>query len=153
AGADGALAGDEGGAAGGAALLPVPVGEAGPFPGDAVDVGRLISHDAAVVAAGVDPADVIPPDDEDIGLLRPALGPRGGTEQEGEEQDQDRRSDTDHERAPFQSCSAAWSGPGWLPTRSAHRYSPACMALSVSSLSSFSSAAARPLLPSSTTTF
>jgi hypothetical protein len=40
AGAEDALAGDEGGAAGGAALLTVVVGEHHAFVGDAVDVRR-----------------------------------------------------------------------------------------------------------------
>src|SRR5205823_3182599 len=76
AGADRRLTHDERRAPGRAALLSVPVGEACAFPGDAVDVRRPVSHDAAVVAARVEPADVIAPDDEDVRLLarpRPSL--------------------------------------------------------------------------------
>ena len=46
AGADGRLPGDERRAAGGAALLAVPVGEQRAFLGDAVDVRRLVAHHA-----------------------------------------------------------------------------------------------------------
>src|SRR5262249_26472354 len=69
AGADRRLTHDERRAPGRAALLAVPVGEACAFPGDAVDVRRLVPHEAAVVAAGFKPADVIAPDDEDVRLL------------------------------------------------------------------------------------
>src|SRR5208283_2250612 len=65
AGADRVLAGDEGGAPGGAALLAVVVGE-----GDAVDVGRAVAHLAAAVVADVPPADVVAPEDEDVWFLR-----------------------------------------------------------------------------------
>jgi hypothetical protein len=41
--ADRRLAGDESGAARGAALLPVPVGEQRAFLGDAIDVGRPVA--------------------------------------------------------------------------------------------------------------
>ena len=67
-GAQRVLAGDEGGAAGGAALLAVEVGEADALVGEAVDVRRLVAHHAAVVAAEVPEADVVPPQDEDVGL-------------------------------------------------------------------------------------
>jgi hypothetical protein len=69
AGADRRLAGDEGGAARGAALLAVPVGEERAFRGDAVDVGRAVAHHAVVVGADVELADVVAPDDEDVRLL------------------------------------------------------------------------------------
>ena len=39
-----------------------------PSLGDAVDVGRPVAHHAAVVGADVEPADVVAPDDEDVGL-------------------------------------------------------------------------------------
>ena len=67
-GADRVLTGDEGGAAGGAALLGVVVGEFDAFFGDAVDVGRAIAHRAAIVVADVVPADVIAPEDENVGF-------------------------------------------------------------------------------------
>ena len=52
-GADGRLPGDECRAAGGAALLAIPVGEERAFLGDAVDVRRLVAHHALVVGADV----------------------------------------------------------------------------------------------------
>ena len=69
AGAHRALAGDERGAAGGAGLLTVIVGEDRAFVGDAIDVGRAVAHHAAIVGADVPIADVIGHDDEDIRLL------------------------------------------------------------------------------------
>ncbi len=60
---------NERGAAGGAALLRVGVGEERAFFGDAVNVGRLIAHDAVVVSADVVNADVIAPKDDDIRFL------------------------------------------------------------------------------------
>ena len=69
AGADRALAGDEGGAAGGAGLLAVVVGEHRAFFGDAVDIGRAVAHHAAVVGADVPLADVVAHDDQDVRLL------------------------------------------------------------------------------------
>src|SRR5262249_29639501 len=74
------LAGDERRASGRAALLAVPVGEAGALAGDAVDVRRLVPHDAAVVATRVEPANVVAPDDEDVRLLAILLlrGPGDG---------------------------------------------------------------------------
>ena len=69
AGAHRRLAGDERGAAGRAALLAVPVGEDGAFFGDAVNVGRLVAHHAHVVGADVELADVVTPDDQDVGLV------------------------------------------------------------------------------------
>src|SRR5262249_40022067 len=69
AGADGGLAGDERRAAGRAALLAVPVGEHPAFLRNAVDVRRPVPHDTVVVGADIEPADVIAPDDEDVGLL------------------------------------------------------------------------------------
>ena len=68
AGADRRLAGDEGGAAGGAALLAIPVGEDRAFLADAVDVGRAVAHDAHVVGADVEPADVVAHDEQDVRL-------------------------------------------------------------------------------------
>jgi hypothetical protein len=63
-----ALAGDEGGAAGGAALLGVVVNELGAFLGHPVDVGGLVPHQPVAVAAQVALADVIAPEDQDVGL-------------------------------------------------------------------------------------
>ena len=60
---------DEGGAAGGATLLGVEVGEQRAFLREAIDVGRLVAHHAEVVGADVVDADVVAPDDEDVRLL------------------------------------------------------------------------------------
>ena len=68
AGADGRLPGDEGGAAGGAALLAIPVGEQRAFGREAVNVRRPVAHHAAVVSADVELADVVSPDDQDVRL-------------------------------------------------------------------------------------
>ena len=70
AGADRRLAGDERGSSSSAALLPVPVGEHRAFATDAIDVGRVIAHQAVVIDARIEPSDVIPEDDEDVGLAR-----------------------------------------------------------------------------------
>ena len=70
AGAVAALAGDKARAPGGATLLPIPVGVKRPLLRDAVDVGRLVAHHPHVVAARIEPADVVAPDDEDVRLLR-----------------------------------------------------------------------------------
>src|SRR5262249_49367872 len=67
-GADGNAAVDEGGAAGGAALLPVIVGEGDALLCDAVDVGRHVTHHAAAVVADVPGADVVAPNYENIRL-------------------------------------------------------------------------------------
>ena len=67
-GADRQLAGDEVGAAGGAARLGVVVGEAHAFRGEPVEVRRLARHDTLVVGADVEPADIVAHDDKDVGL-------------------------------------------------------------------------------------
>src|SRR5882672_6336188 len=63
------LAGDEAGAPGGAALLTIPVREHRPFLDDAINVGRLIAHLAVVVRGDIPPADVVDPEDEDVGFF------------------------------------------------------------------------------------
>ena len=69
AGADRLLAGEEGGTAGGAALLAVEVGEHRALAGDAVDVRRAVPHEAVVVAADIEPADVVRHDEENVRLV------------------------------------------------------------------------------------
>ena len=69
AGADGHAAADEGRATRRAALLRVVIGEGDAFFGDAIDVRRLVAHHAAAVVADVPGADVVAPDDEDVGFL------------------------------------------------------------------------------------
>jgi len=84
AGPDRRLAGDERGPACRAALLAVPVGEQRALVGDAVDIRRLVAHHPAVVRADVELADVVAPDDKDIGLGG-CLGVRGhGGDADGE---------------------------------------------------------------------
>jgi hypothetical protein len=67
AGAQGHLSGDERRASGGAARLAVVVGEDRALSGQAVDV-RGLAHHAVRISADIPHADVIAPDDEDIGL-------------------------------------------------------------------------------------
>ena len=50
--------------------LSVPARKHRAFLADTIDVWRPITHVAAVVDAGVIPADVIAPDHENVGLLR-----------------------------------------------------------------------------------
>src|SRR5262249_27246149 len=68
AGAETALAGDERGAAGRATLLGVRVGESHPFVSDAVNVRRSVAHQAVRVDTEVGLADVVAPDDYDVGF-------------------------------------------------------------------------------------
>src|SRR5262249_50106832 len=70
AGADRRLPGDEGGAASGATLLAVEVGEHRALLRDAVDVGREVAHNSVVVATDVEPADVVSHDKKDVQLVR-----------------------------------------------------------------------------------
>ena len=69
AGTNGRLAGDECRATGGATLLTIEVREQRAFLGEAVDVRRLVAHHAHVVGAEVELADVVSPDNEDVGFL------------------------------------------------------------------------------------
>ncbi len=80
AGADGELAGDEVGAAGGAAGLGVVGVEDRPLVGELLEVGVGLLHDAAVVGVDVHPADVVAHDEEDVRLVagRARRGGRGG---------------------------------------------------------------------------
>ena len=72
AGAEADLAGNEACPTGGAALLPVPVGEHRAFLRDAIDVRRLVAHHAQVVGADVPVPDVISPDESECSAsLRP----------------------------------------------------------------------------------
>jgi hypothetical protein len=66
---DGRLTGDEGGPAGGAALLTVEVREHRPLFGDAIEIGRPIAHHAVVVATEIEPADVVRHDEQDVRFL------------------------------------------------------------------------------------
>ena len=75
--AEGQLAGDEIGAPGGAARLGVIVGESHAVLGELVEVRRLARHDALVIGADVEPADVVAHDDEDVRLVRRLRLPDG----------------------------------------------------------------------------
>ena len=63
------LPGDEVGAAGGAARFGVVVGEAHAVGGELVEVRRLAGHDALVIGADIEPADIVAHDDENVRLL------------------------------------------------------------------------------------
>lgn len=78
AGAETGLAGDERGAAGRAGLLTVPIGEERAFFGDAIDVGSFVAHHALIGGADVPVADVVAPEDEDVGLFGRLLALSGG---------------------------------------------------------------------------
>ena len=65
-----ALAGDEGRATGGAALLAVIIRKDHALLGDEVDVGRAIAHHPIGVGADVRLTDVVAPDDDDMRFLR-----------------------------------------------------------------------------------
>ncbi len=69
AGADRRLSGDERRASRRATLLAVEVCEHRTFFGDPVDVGRPISHQAVVVAARVEPANVVGHDEKNVGFF------------------------------------------------------------------------------------
>src|SRR6516162_1672014 len=75
-GADRRLAGDKRGAAGGAALLAIPVGEERALVRDAVDVGCPVAHHSLVVRADVPVADVVSPQDQDVRFLLGECGER-----------------------------------------------------------------------------
>ena len=69
-GAIDALSGDERRATRGAGLLAVGIGEHHALLGDAIDVRRLVAHQAVRVATQIRNADVVAPDDEDVRLVR-----------------------------------------------------------------------------------
>ncbi len=73
-GAERNLTGDESGATRGAALFGVVVGEQSTFVGDAVDVGRFVTHHAAAVGADIGDTDIIAPDHEDVRLAPARAG-------------------------------------------------------------------------------
>ncbi|MNL26341.1 hypothetical protein D3C87_1478610 [compost metagenome] len=64
------LAGDEGRAPCRATLLAVIVGEHHAFLGQAVDIGRLVAHEAVAVAADVGDADVVTKNNQNVRLVR-----------------------------------------------------------------------------------
>ena len=69
-GTDRQLAGDEIRAASGAARLRIVVGKAHALGREPVEIRRFARHDALMISADVEPADVVAHDEEDVGLLR-----------------------------------------------------------------------------------
>ncbi len=69
AGPERVLAEDERRSTGGATLLTVKVGQERPFPGDPIDVRRLVTHHAVAISADVVDTDIVAPDHQDIRLL------------------------------------------------------------------------------------
>jgi hypothetical protein len=63
------MASNEGGTPGGATLLPVPVREQSTFLCDSINVRRLVSHHSPMIGAGIIPADIVTPDDVNIGFV------------------------------------------------------------------------------------
>ena len=70
AGADRVLSGDEAGAAGGAALLRVVVGEEDALIRHPIDIWGSVPHHAVAEFTNVPYADIVTPEDEDIRLFR-----------------------------------------------------------------------------------
>src|SRR5262249_57098535 len=64
------VAADDAGATGRAALLGVVVGESCAFVGNAIDVGRTVPHHPAAEERAIPDADVIAPEDQDVGFFR-----------------------------------------------------------------------------------
>jgi len=69
AGAHRNLAGDECSTAGGATLLTVIIGKVQAFVGNTINVRCLVAHHPMVDVARVPVADVISPDDQDVGFV------------------------------------------------------------------------------------
>jgi hypothetical protein len=80
------LAGNEGSAPGGAARLGIIVGEHHALGGKLIQVRRPAGHDAAVIGADVEPADVVAHDDQDIRLLLLRMRRRDQHQPAGQEQ-------------------------------------------------------------------
>ena len=78
-------------------LSAVPVGEHRTLPGDAIDVRRLVAHHAHVVGGNVELADVVTPDDENIGFLSRTISGVGLTrKQQGAADGHDRPQQSIH---------------------------------------------------------
>ena len=103
------LAGDEGRAAGRAAVLGVVVSEHHAFFGDAIDVRRLVADQPVRVGADVGLADIVTEDDQDVrprGRSLRRLGLCGRRAQQGNAGECDRRGDRSSGKT------IAWSAPG-----------------------------------------
>jgi hypothetical protein len=68
-GADRQFAGDEVGAARGAARLRIVIGEQHAFGGELVEIGCPAGHQSAMISTDIPHADVITHDDDDVGPL------------------------------------------------------------------------------------
>jgi hypothetical protein len=73
------LAGNEGRAPCGAALLSIVVSKDRTFIGYAINIGRLITHLTHAIATDIPDSNIITPDDEDIRLVSSV---RGGCQQQ-----------------------------------------------------------------------
>ena len=71
--ADRQLTRDEVSAASGAGRFGVVVGETHPLGGKFVEVRRLAGHDALVIGADIEPANVVAHDDDNVGRLDDGL--------------------------------------------------------------------------------
>src|SRR4051794_23157827 len=100
AGAEAALPSNECGAPGGAGLLSVEVGEDRAFIGDSVNVGRAVTHLAAIVGADVPVADIVAEDDEDIRLCAWRLRFRTRDCSKGKGRNGEQRSSSQQNVAP-----------------------------------------------------
>jgi hypothetical protein len=56
------------------AVLPVAIGEQDAVISDAVDVRRVIAHRAPIVGTDIEIADVVSPDDQDVGFVLSGSG-------------------------------------------------------------------------------
>ena len=63
------LPGDKSRSARGATLLAVIIGKYRAFFGYSVNIGGFVAHDAAAVITDIGNADIIAPNDQDIGLI------------------------------------------------------------------------------------
>ena len=123
AGADRELAGDEVRAARRAARLGVVVGEPHALGREPVEVRRPAGHDALVVGADVEPADVVAHDEDDVRLLLLRCGGRG----RGEPRAGSNQEDTKKTGASFRHellLEGRTRTPGWRCGRAALYRSP-----------------------------
>ena len=113
--ADRKLAGDEVRATRRAACFGVVVGEPHAFGGQPVEVGRSAGHQALVVRANVEPADVVAHDEDDVRLLGRGLG-RGRCSHERQDGDSSRESETERCRELLRiDLLLGIGGPGGMP--------------------------------------
>jgi hypothetical protein len=95
---------DEGRAASGTAWLPIVVSEENAFHARSIDVRRLVSHHATIVVADVLRADVVIPDDQDVGFLDLRLGMRWHANLEDRREDRQRHMARANSKSTFHNC-------------------------------------------------